>query len=178
MKKPFRLFLPLFFIATSASGQDENPAKKKMAEIDVLAGQWNVSVETRLSAQGPWESSRGISQIIRTVGSAVLEEDFVATREGRPFNSKSLLAVNNLTLKYQRVFVDSEHGALIDFEGEKKADSLIFDRTWTYPSGAKVQLRVVYRFISRDEITLESMRKPEHETAWDVTGRTKYTRAQ
>jgi hypothetical protein len=86
--------------------------------------------------------------------------------------------VNNLTLKYQRVFIDSEHGALVDFEGEMTGDSLIFDRTWTYPSGAKVQLRVVYTFISRNEITIESMRKPELNSAWDVTGRMRYVRAQ
>ncbi len=169
--------LPLFFIVTCALAQDDNPGKKKMAEIDFLVGQWNVSSEIRLSAQGPWESSEGVSRITRTVGSTVLEEDFSGSREGRPFSTKSLLAVNNQTLRYQRVFVDSEHGSLIDFDGQKRADSLVFDRTWIYPSGASVQLRVVYKFISRDTVIVESMRKPEKEPSWDVTGRMRYARA-
>ena len=178
MSKSIFLSLPLFFIATCAFAQDENPGKKKLAEIDFLVGQWNVSVDARLSAQGPWESSAGISQISRTVGSTVLEEDFSGTREGRPFSAKSLLAVNNQTLRYQRVFVDSEHGLLVDFDGEKRADTLVFDKTWILVSGASVQLRVVYRFISRDEVTVENMRKSGQDSLWDVTGRMKYSRAK
>ena len=176
MNTPNLLWAP-FLIVNSLLTQDENVARQKLADIDFLVGKWNVVVETRLSAQGPWETSQGRSHITRTVGSTVLEEDFSGTRESRPFSTKSLLAVNNLTFRYQRVFVDSEHGALIDFEGEKHADSLVFDRTWTYPSGAKVQLRVLYKLISPNELTVESMRKPEKDSSWDVTGRMKYSRA-
>jgi len=177
MKKSTFLLL-VCFSPTAAIAQDENPVRTQLAEIDFLVGHWDVSVETRLSSGGLWESSTGSSQITRTVDSAVLEEDFTGTREGRPFLTKSLLAVNNLTLRYQRVFVDSEHGALVDYDGRRQADSLIFDKTWFYPSGASVQLRVVYRFVSRDEFLVESMRRPEKESSWDVTGRMRYTRAR
>lgn len=178
MSQSYHRSLPLLFIVSLAFAQEENPARKKLSEIDVLAGRWDVALEFRLTSQGPWESSMGRSLIRKTVDAALLEEDFTGTRRGHPFFAKSLFAVDNLTLKYQGVFVDSEHGALIEYEAEKHADSLVFDRTWTYPGGANVQLRVVYRFISHDEILVERMRKPENTSAWDVTGRMKYTRAK
>jgi len=170
------LLMVVFLGAIPLAAQEENPARKKLAEIDALVGDWNVSVEFRLTALGPWESSKAQARITKTTGSALLEEDFTGTRRGHPFYAKSLIVVDNLTLKYQGAFLDSEHGALIEYEGEKRADSLIFDRTWSYPNGAKVYLRAVYLFVSDNEIHVERMRKPEGTEVWDVTGRWVYKR--
>ena len=106
----------VLLVAFCSIAQENTEGRKRIRAIDALVGQWIVSVEARLSAKGPWENSRGRSDIARTTGSTILEEDFTGTREGRPFQAKCLLAVNNLTLKFQRIFADSEHGALIDNE--------------------------------------------------------------
>ena len=177
MKRSFCFFL-LVTTSLFCFGQDESEAKKKLQDIDFLAGEWKVNVEARLSAKGAWDTSQGRSVIIKTVRSTVLEEDFTGTRQNKSFVTKSLLAVNNLTLKYQRIFVDSEHGSLIDFEGEKNSNKLIFDKEWVYPDKSKVKLRVVYNIISPDQFIVESMRMPANDTSWDITGRMKYTRGK
>jgi hypothetical protein len=143
-----------------------------------LTGTWDVSVEARLSASGPWESSEGTSVITKVVGGTVLEENFTGSRDGKPFIAKTLLAVNNLTGKLQRVFMDSEHGgAMIDFEGQPESENtFVYDKLWTYPNGNTVRLRVVYTIISSREFTLESMRMPQGTTEWDVSGKMKYKR--
>jgi Protein of unknown function (DUF1579) len=130
----------------------------------------------RLSAQGPWEKSSGSSLINKTLNSTLIDEEFTGAREGKPFFIKTLFAINNANSKYQRIFADSEHGVLIEFEGAKSKDTLYFDRTWVYTNGSTVKLRVAYYIISNNEFHMESMRMPEQSTEWDVTGRMKYTK--
>lgn len=170
--------LQILLIFNHGFAQEQNPADARRAELDFLIGSWNVEADIRLSSQGPWEKSQAKSMITKTVGSKVIEEQYTGTREGQRFTSKSLFAVNNLTREYQLIFVDSEHGALIDYLGEVQSDSLIFTKLWSYPNGSKVELRLVFRPISSDEFICESMRKPENEETWDVTKRLKYTRTK
>ncbi|HEV8286407.1 MAG TPA: DUF1579 family protein [Chitinophagaceae bacterium] len=116
MKRSFYFFL---FVVIHLFCYSQDEAKRRLKDIDFLAGEWKAHVEARLSAQGPWDTSEGRSIIKKAVNTTVLEEDFTGTREGKPFLVKSLVAVNNLTLKYQRIFIDSEHGTLVDYDGEK-----------------------------------------------------------
>lgn len=157
-------------------GQHNETHREKLSKIDFLIGEWNVEVDARLAAQGPWEKSRGISIIRKTLDSALLEEDFTGTREGKPFLTKSLIAVNNQTNHFQRSFIDSPHGTLIDYEGSLTGNELVFDKTWTYANGSNVLLRTVYRKIAEDRFLLESMRMPQGESVWDTTTKMIYTR--
>ena len=172
------LFLVLAFVVSNSNSlaQAEDDIKQKLAELDYFSGVWTVQVEARLSAKGPWDTSNARSVMIKTMAAKLVEEDFTGTRVGKLFLAKTVFAVNNLTGKYQRIFADSEHGALIDFEGEKSGNSFIFDKLWTYPNKSTVKLRIVYTIVSAGEFRVESMRMPEGTTGWDVTGRMKYTR--
>lgn len=156
--------------------QQEEEIKKKLDALSYFAGSWNVNVEARLSAQGPWDTSLATSVMKITTGSKILEEDFNGTRQTKPFIVKMILALNNLTGVFQRIFVDSEHGTLVDFEGIKNEHGFVFDKLWTYPNKSTVKLRVVYTIISNDEFTVENMRMPEGTTDWDTTGRMRYKR--
>ncbi len=178
MKKGFYLLSVILLISTYSLAQDANEAKNKLQQLDPLTGSWTVTVEARLSAQGPWDTSTGKSVIIKTLGTSILEENFTGTRQGKPFLAKTLFAVNNLTQKYQRIFADSEHGLFVDFDGEQQGNTFIFDRLWVYPNKSTVKLRVVYTVISKDEFMIESMRMPQSESSWDVTGRMKYIRTR
>jgi len=156
--------------------QDHADHAEKLESLAFLEGRWNVSVEFRLGAQGPWDSSSGESSIFREVGSKVYREAFAGTREGRPFSSLTLFGVNNLTLDFERIFVDSEHGAFLSSTGSMRGDSLIYDRTWTYPNGNSVLLRTVYVLLSENTFTAQRMRRPDTSRLWDVTGRMTYHR--
>jgi hypothetical protein len=44
----------------------------------------------------------------------------------------SIIAYDHFSNVFQRVLIDSEHGVLIDYEGIKNADTIFFDKTWTF----------------------------------------------
>ena len=148
----------------------------KIKELLFLTGDWSVEVEARLSMQGPWESSRGKSVIKFTLDSTLIEEEFTGSRQGKPFLAKTFFAVNNMNNNFQRTFIDSPHGVLVDFEGARSGDSLIFDKNFQYANGNVVKLRVVYKVLSNEEVVVSSMRMAQNSTAWDVNGRMKYHR--
>jgi len=175
MKNLFSLITVLVMIIDS---RGQEPGQQLLEDLDVLVGNWNVQVEARLSAQGPWDTSAATSLIRRTVGSRILEEDLTGSRQNRPFTIKCLLAINNQTLKYQRIFVDSEHGTLIDFQGNKTGNDFVFDKEWTYANQSKVKLRVLYEVVSPNEFIIENVRMPQGSSSWDVTGRMRYKRAR
>jgi hypothetical protein len=114
--------------------------------------------------------------IVKTVGSTILEENYTGTLEGKNFYTKNLLAADRTSGKYQMVFMDSEHGNLVSYEGEIKGDSIIFDRFFIYPDQSTVKLRWLYIRLSADEFTLESMRMPPAAVNWDITTKHRYKR--
>ena len=96
MKKSF-LVLLVVVMAENCFAQQETEMKKMLNDIGVFAGEWKVSVEARLSSQGPWDSSTGKSVIKKTLNSKILEEDFTGSRQAKPFAIKCLIAINNQT---------------------------------------------------------------------------------
>lgn len=171
MKWNSLIFL-LFAISKGSMGQDS----KKIKELCFLTGEWDIQVESRLSMQGEWESSTAKSVTRYTLDSSLIEEEYTGSRQGKPFLSKTFFAVNNMTNKFQRIFVDAPHGVLVDFEGIQSGDSLVFDKDWKYANGTTVKLRVVYKVLSHDDIIVESMRMPPNSNTWDVNGRMRYRR--
>ena len=168
----------LILLACVINGHLVAQESVKVKELHFLAGSWNIDVEARLSMQGPWESSKAKSTIRFTLDSSLIEEEFVGTRQEKPFLAKTFFAVNNMTYKFQRVFIDAPHGVLVDFEGIKLGDSLVFDKNFQYANGSVVKLRVVYKVLSDDRMIVESMRMPQNSTIWDVNGRMKYNRVR
>ena len=171
-----RLLLYFLCLLTIQVSSQETEHKIKLDALDFLVGKWKVDTDSRLSAQGPWEISGGTATIHKTLNSTLIEEEFTGTRTGKPFLIKTIFGINNANNKFQRVFADSEHGVLVDFEGIKNEQSFVFDKLWTYSNGSTVKLRVVYTIISNDEFLVENMRMPQGTTVWDITGRMKYTR--
>jgi hypothetical protein len=172
------ILLSFFLIASNGSFAQPGDSKEKLKSVDFLIGTWDVDVDARLSLNGPWEKSKGTSVIRKTLNSSLVEEEFVGTREGRPFLSKTLFAINNMTDKIQRVFIDAPHGVLLDFEGLLMNDSLVFNKTWKYANGNSVDLGVTYKKLSPNSFIVTSMRMPNGATSWDITGRMIYTRAK
>jgi hypothetical protein len=171
MKKTF-LSLSLCFCLHSFAQE----AISKLPELDIMTGNWTVTTETRLSANGPWETNKGESVITKATGATLIEENYTGTLRNKSFFTKSLIAYDHFKNSFQRIFIDSEHGVLVDYTGEKRSDSLFFDKTWTYPDQSTVKLRVLYILVSANEFVVENMRMPGNMSTWDVTGRMKYMR--
>jgi hypothetical protein len=172
MKKTFLILLLCFLLHHSFA--QETPGK--LPELDILAGNWTVTTETRLSANGPWETNKGESVITKSTGTTLIEESYTGTLRNKSFFTKSLIAYDHFKDLFQRIFIDSEHGVLIDYTGEKRSDSLIFDKTWIYPDQTTVKLRVLYILVSANEFVVENMRRPGNMSNWDVTGRMRYVK--
>lgn len=166
----------ILLVTIPAIAQHDGSARDKLKALDFLVGTWAVDVQARLSMQGPWENSKATSVIKKTLDNTLIEEEFTGSREGKPFLAKTLLAINNQTDRFQRIFIDAPHGVLVDFEGIQEENKFVFDKTWVYANGNTVKLRAVYTIESTDSFTLETMRMPAGSTTWDVSGRSKYSR--
>jgi hypothetical protein len=150
----------------------------RLPELNTLVGNWNVRSENRLSSSGPWDLNTGKAVITKSTGDAIIEEDYTGILNNKTFYTKSLIAYNHFDNVFQRTFVDSEHGVLVDYQGEKKGDTLIFNKLWHYPNGSTVKLRVSYTLISPDEFKIVNMRMPDNNSGWDTTGKMDYIRAK
>ena len=175
MKSIIYVFVLFTTFSVNTKSQETNPLQK-LKRLDFLTGDWAVTTDLRLSAQGPWEKSSGTSIIKKVVGETIIEENYSGTHQGKAYYTRSMFAVNNMTMKYQLIFADSDHGVMIDYEGEGTDSIFTFDKTWTYANQSTVKLRTIYTIISNKEFQIESMRMPQGAASWDITGRKKYTR--
>ena len=166
--------LILGLICVQLIAQHQDP-KQKLKQLDFILGEWHVEVDARLS-NGTWDNSVGKSTIRRTLDSAMIEEEFTGVREGKPFLSKTLFAFNNLSGKFQRVFIDSPHGVLVEFEGLSESQLITFSKELVPANGNAVTLRVMYKRLSSEGFSLESQRRPRGTDAWDTTGRMRYSK--
>jgi hypothetical protein len=165
-------------IATlNTHGQADSVQRRKREALYFLTGEWRVDANSRLSG-GVWEKSQGSSRFMLMLDSALLEEEYIGMRQGKEFRSKTFFAVNNLTFKYQRMFIDAPHGVILDFEGEREGNKWIFDKLIKFPNGNEVTIRVVYTKFLDTSFMLESMRKPKGTEQWDTTSRMTYTKLQ
>ena len=91
------------------------------------------------------------------------------------FTSVSLLANDNRTKLYQKVFVDSDHGTLILYEGKLEGKLLSLFYKFNL-NGTDLTLRSQYNLISENEFTVESSRSTDNGVTWDKTGSSHYRR--
>ncbi len=110
--------------------QDSNT---QLSQLDLLIGTWKVKAEMRLSADGPWDTSIASAVITKTTGDKLIVEDYAGTINNDSFFTKSLIAFDHFKNVFQREFIDSEHGVLVDYDGQKIKDTIFFNKTWTYP---------------------------------------------
>ena len=168
-----QLLAILLFLSTPAFAQQT--AEHPIHSLGFLAGEWNVVAEIRLSRDGPWETSEAQSLIHRAVGATILEEEYTGKKQGRVFSAKAWFANDNRTKKYQKVFVDSDHGVLVHYEGELLEDLLTLYTEFDL-NGIRLKLRSQYKFVSEDEFTAESARSTDGGGSWDRTGTLTYKR--
>lgn len=150
-------------------------SREELMPLNVLAGEWDVDVDARLSKQGPWEKSKARSIITKTVGETIFEEEYTGTKQGHSVSMKSWLGNDNRTKLYQRVAVDSDHGVLMVFEGKLENDLLTLHAS-VHLSEVRLLLRTQYRMVSTEFFTIESFRSLDEGKTWDRTGPLKYTR--
>jgi len=118
----------LFLGCLTAYPQQAFKDSNNLKALEFLIGEWTITVDARLSKDGPWERSKARSSIKKAIGNTILEEEVIGTRQDRDWVARCWIAVDNRTLKYQWAFVDSDHGVLELYEGDTSNDSFDFTK--------------------------------------------------
>ena len=167
----------LFFGCLTTYAQTAPKDSENLKALEFLIGEWTITVDARLSKEGPWERSLARSSIKKAVGNTIFEEEVIGTRQGRDWVARCWIAVDNRTLKYQWAFVDSDHGVLEMYEGDMSNDSLILQKEIIFPQ-SKVLRRIVYSNFSTNTFIVRSMRSADNGKTWDLTGTSQYERVK
>jgi hypothetical protein len=64
-------------------------SEQELKPLEFLEGEWNVSVDIRLSKNGPWEKSAAGSVIRRVVGKTIFEEEYSGSKQGLVLTAKA-----------------------------------------------------------------------------------------
>src|SRR5688572_14159067 len=165
----------LFLGCLTAYPQQAFKDSNNLRALEFLMGEWTITVDARLSKDGPWERSEARSTIKKAIGNKILEEEVIGTRQDRDWVARCWIAVDNRTLKYQWAFVDSDHGVLELYEGDMSNDSLILQKEIIFPQ-SRVLRRIIYSNFSTDSFIVRSMRSADNGKTWDVTATSPYER--
>ena len=139
----------------------------------VTEGNWLVTWLDRVTP-GQYATSQGRATVQPTAGGCGLLERFEGRRTGRRFSALSLIAAAGKD-SLQRVWQDSEHGALLLFAADARAHPLRFE--WSRDLGDRVlRLRLTYRALTSDSITTETELSPDGGKTWELVARLQYRR--
>lgn len=177
MSKPSIIVVLCLCMVGTAYTQPSPKDSEKLKALELLVGDWTIYVDSRLSKDGPWETSKAQSSIKKAVGDTILEEEVIGTRQGRQWIAHCWIAVDNRTSLYQWAFVDSDHGVVELYEGDMSSDGLILEKQIILPQ-SKVLRRIKYAELSPDSFTVHSLRSADNGNTWDLTGRSRYERVK
>lgn len=169
--------LLFLMVGSPGYGQQSPKDSEKLKAIAFLVGEWDITVDARLSKKGPWEKSKARLIIKKAIGDTILDEELTGNRQQREWVARCWIAVDNRTSHYQWAFVDSDHGVLELYEGSMSDDSLVLEKEIILPQ-SKILRRIIYSGLSPDSFTVRSFRSADNGITWDLTGTSRYERVQ
>jgi len=155
---------------TSQAGPCPRAALARLAE---LAGRW--SVEWSYLLEGQLRTvDKAAATIDLAAGGCAVSERLEGELRGRPLAIHTLIAAPSDTT-LQRVYIDSEHGTLLEFAGTITGDTIRF--VWLRDLGTRRQVvRHEYTAITRASFATETCMSPNGGTDWIVVQRARYRR--
>jgi hypothetical protein len=171
-----------FFLLPSAAGAQAPPPPPPAAapacprpELQAflpLLGSWNVQWTDRI-APGKYAEVKASARIEKDAIPCVLVEHFAGERNGRPFTALSLLSFGGE--KLERVWIDSEHGQFIHFDGAATAEGAHYE--WQRDLGnRRLMLKHEVRALQAGSFLTETHLSPDGGKTWDLVSRAKYSR--
>jgi hypothetical protein len=171
------IIVAFFLGSTTAFGQQAPKPSENLSALEFLLGDWIITVDARLSKNGPWERSIARSTFKKAVGDTIIEEELTGARQNGEWVARCLIAVDNRTLRYQWAFADSDHGVLELYEGDMTNDTLTLQKEIVFPQ-SKVLRRIIYSNLSINSFKVQSMRSVDNGKTWDLTGTSHYERVK
>lgn len=149
--------------STSTSTSCSAPAHR---QLDFWLGDWDLVLRTRASPESEqWTETRGENHIRATLRGCVIEEDFAADPTGQPWAGKSHSTYVPALGAWRQTWVDDEGGYLA-FRGGKEGDGFALYGEPREVQGKTVQMRMVWRDITKDAFTWSWERGVPDGTEW------------
>ena len=170
---------PVILLAITGAAADSPPQGEPACEAPAVApllatrGEWDVHWRDRV-APNRYTTTRARATIEATARGCGLLERFEGSREGRPFAAVTLVGPAGED-SLERVWQDSEHGALLVFQASARSSPLRFD--WSRDMGERVlRLRFTYLAVAADSFTTETELSPDGGRTWQQVSRAEYRR--
>ncbi len=141
--------------------------------LAALVGHWEVDWTYRT---GPGEYAESVAEavITRDLQGCVLTERLEGTLRGNPYSSMTLFS-RKTEEQYDRITVDSEHGAFSQSEGYQRGDTLVF--TWQRDLGTRVlRTRHLYYPVAGDAFQAMFYLSPSEDAPWELVKQVSYRR--
>lgn len=163
----------VMLIPSVADGQPPACPRPVLARLAALAGRWSVEWSYTVDGQ-----LRAIEQATATIdlaaGGCVVRERLEGQLQGRQLAVTTLVAAPSDD-SLQRVYIDSDHGAFLVFDGVSTGDTLRF--TWRWDLGTRYQVvRHEYQALDRTSFATETHMSPNDGAEWVVVQRARYRR--
>jgi hypothetical protein len=144
-----------------------------LARLAATRGAWIVRWLDRIAPR-KYSTSMARSTIRTAAGGCALLERFVGLRDGEPFEALTLIAPAGDD-SLQRMWQDSEHGALLRFAADLRADPLRFE--WSRNLGGRVlRVRMTYLMLAAEGFITETELSPDGGQTWQLVSRQEYRR--
>jgi hypothetical protein len=158
-------------LPAAANGQNAPCARPAFERVAGMEGRWRVDWSTRV-AQGRMERTVAAAEITAVIPQCALLERLIGRVENRPFWAAVLLTAQDTA---RRVWIDSNHGEPVVFEGEWDADTLAFH--WTRRiEDRELRLRHLYFAITSDSFRTATWLSPSPSQGWQLVGEASYRR--
>lgn len=124
---------------------------KKLAE---MAGNWTCKVEDFSTGQPM--TSEGTCKFSMVMDGRYLMQEFTSNMMGMKFDGMGLTGYNNMTKKFQQIWIDSMGTAIYFAQGERKsADTVECSGKMDMPGKGQVDSRTIWTHNDKDHITFE-----------------------
>jgi Protein of unknown function (DUF1579) len=158
--------------APAATAQPSGCSSPEASQLDFWVGQW----ELTWPGAKPGQVQHGTNNVRKLLDGCVVQENFDGGA-AMPLRGMSLSMWNARTSKWQQTWVDNS-GSYLDLVGEFSGGQMTLSREATNKAGKKIQQRMVFKDISRDQFNWVWESSQDGGKTWTVLWPIHYTRAR
>ncbi|MBI5442207.1 MAG: DUF1579 domain-containing protein [Deltaproteobacteria bacterium] len=128
-----------------------------------LAGAWTTRTTAWMEPGQPPVEGTGTCRQKMLLGGRYLQQEYAGEMMGKPFEGVNLLGYDNVTKKYQSVWIDSMSSGIYYFEGAATADGTTITQESRYddPVRGPMTWRSVMRIVDGDALEYEMFVTPK-----------------
>ena len=147
---------------TATKSQPQPCSAPEQKQMDFWLGDWELTWPGNTSN----DTGHGTNSIKRILDACIVEEDF-SGGESMHLRGHSVSVFDARAGKWKQTWVDNE-GGYLDFIGEFKDGQMVLAREAVRPDGSKVQQRMVFKNIGRNQFDWSWERSLDGGRTWEV----------